>query len=54
MTATPPLEWLGFQKSRFPALIHAGVTVPLEEVVVVLTSTYQAQLVRQTINRQSK
>ncbi|GAA5906531.1 hypothetical protein JCM8208_000472 [Rhodotorula glutinis] len=44
--ATPPLEWLGLQRSRFPAVIHTGVTAPLEQLLVFLSSTYGSQLAR--------
>ncbi|KAL8281144.1 hypothetical protein RQP46_006502 [Phenoliferia psychrophenolica] len=47
--ATPPLEWLGLQRARFPAWIHTGVTSPLEELLIFLSSTYQVQLARQKL-----
>ncbi|KAK4696464.1 hypothetical protein P7C70_g8373, partial [Phenoliferia sp. Uapishka_3] len=47
--ATPPLEWLGLQRARFPAWIHTGVTSPLEELLIFLSATYQVQLARQKL-----
>ncbi|GAA5979280.1 hypothetical protein JCM10908_002865 [Rhodotorula pacifica] len=44
--ATPPLEWLGLQRDRFPAFVHTGVTSPLEELLIMLSSTYASQLAR--------
>jgi hypothetical protein len=36
----------GLQRSRFPAVIHTGVTAPLEQLLVFLSSTYGSQLAR--------
>ncbi|KAM0790005.1 hypothetical protein ACM66B_005335 [Microbotryomycetes sp. NB124-2] len=47
--ATPPLEWIGLQRDRFPAWIHTGVSSPLEELLIALSSTYQVQLARQKL-----
>ncbi|KAK4051737.1 Macrophage colony-stimulating factor 1 receptor [Microbotryomycetes sp. JL221] len=47
--ATPPLEWIGLQRDRFPAWIHTGVSSPLEELLIALSSTYQTQLARQKL-----
>ncbi|ORY77194.1 hypothetical protein BCR35DRAFT_353168 [Leucosporidium creatinivorum] len=35
--ATPPLEWIGLQRARFPAWIHQSTTAPLEELLILLT-----------------
>ncbi|GAA5960722.1 hypothetical protein JCM21900_000512 [Sporobolomyces salmonicolor] len=49
--ATPPLEWLGLQRDRFPAFIHTGVTSPLEELLVSLSAIYGTQLARSKLNK---
>ncbi|GAA95056.1 uncharacterized protein L969DRAFT_25347 [Mixia osmundae IAM 14324] len=36
--ATPPLEWLGVQRSKFPQWCHEGMTIPLEGLLLVLQS----------------
>ncbi|BGP16903.1 Macrophage colony-stimulating factor 1 receptor [Rhodosporidiobolus nylandii] len=48
--ATPPLEWIGLQRDRFPAFVHTGVTSPLEELLIVLSSTYGTQLARSKLS----
>ncbi|GAA5833329.1 hypothetical protein JCM11251_005205 [Rhodosporidiobolus azoricus] len=49
--ATPPLEWLGFQRDRSPAVIHTAVTAPLEELLIALSSAYGQQLARSKFNK---
>ncbi|GAA6038491.1 hypothetical protein JCM8097_004593 [Rhodosporidiobolus ruineniae] len=48
--ATPPLEWLGLQRDRFPAFVHTGVTSPIEELLIILSRFYGNQLARTKFN----
>jgi hypothetical protein len=42
--ATPPLEWLGLQRSHTPALVHEGVTLILESALLELSAVYRKSL----------
>lgn len=44
ISATPPISWLGAQNLKFPAWVHSGVTVPLEELLVGLSATFVMHL----------
>lgn len=47
--ATPPVEWMGVQRKRFPGWVHTGVVGPLEGVVVGMSGVYRGELARQKI-----
>lgn len=42
--ATPPLEWLGLQRSHMPALVHEGCTLILESALLELSAVYRRSL----------
>lgn len=42
--ATPPLEWLGLQRSHAPALVHEGCTLILESALLELSAVYRRSL----------
>lgn len=42
--ATPPLEWLGLQRSHAPALVHEGCTLILEKALLELSAVYRRSL----------
>lgn len=42
--ATPPLEWLGLQRSHAPALVHEGCTLILESALLELSAVYRKSL----------
>ncbi|CAM0134818.1 Macrophage colony-stimulating factor 1 receptor [Umbelopsis sp. WA50703] len=42
--ATPPVEWLGLRRDRFPAIIHEELTLNLEKILLFGWKLYQEQL----------
>ncbi|KAJ2957271.1 hypothetical protein NQZ79_g6974 [Umbelopsis isabellina] len=42
--ATPPVEWLGLRRDRFPAIIHEELTLSLEKILLLGWKLYQEQL----------
>ncbi|RUP43884.1 hypothetical protein BC936DRAFT_136583 [Jimgerdemannia flammicorona] len=42
--ATPPLEWVGVQRQKIPALVHTELTLNLEKILLVLQGLYKSQL----------
>ncbi|GJN87915.1 hypothetical protein Rhopal_000870-T1 [Rhodotorula paludigena] len=52
---SPQLQYLGdgLQRSRFPAFVHTGVTAPLEELLIMLSSTYGSQLAKNKFRKRS-
>lgn len=42
--ATPPLEWLGLQRSHAPALVHEACTLILEHALLELSAVYRKSL----------
>ncbi|KAM0754575.1 hypothetical protein T439DRAFT_352583 [Meredithblackwellia eburnea MCA 4105] len=46
----PPVQIITAQQAKLPGWCHSGVTIPLEELLLALSSTYQNQLAKQKLS----